>query len=106
MAQIKWQKRAEKELYKYLIKGFIEYGETIANNFSDRVARLNAELEKYPEIGFPEPLLSSKSKLYRARHINKRFKLIYYYAERTNTVHVVDIWDSRREPTALAKRIR
>lgn len=34
MAQIKWQKRAEKELYKYLVKGFQEYGETTANNFA------------------------------------------------------------------------
>ena len=83
MAEVKWQKRAEKELYQ-----------------------LSAELERYPEIGFPEPLLKERNKLYRARHINKRFKLIYYYSEKTDTLHVVDIWDSKREPQSLAKRIK
>ena len=106
MAQIKWQKRAEKELYRYLVKGFIEYGESTANKFASKVTELNAEMERFPELGFPEPLLKNRSKFYRARHINKRFKLIYYYSERTNTVHVVDIWDSKREPQSLAKRIK
>ena len=94
MAQVKWQKRAEKELYHFLVKGFQEYGETIANRFADKVAKLNAELEKFPETGFPEPLLKDRKKLYRARHIHKHFKLIYYYSEATDTVHVADIWVS------------
>ena len=37
MAQIKWQKRAENELFRYLVKGFIEFGETTANNFAATV---------------------------------------------------------------------
>lgn len=106
MAQVKWQKRAEKELYRYLVKGFLEFGETTANNFAKTVAHINDELGKYPEIGFPEPLLKDRKKLYRARHIMKRFKLIYYYAISTDTVHVADIWDTKREPSKLADRIK
>lgn len=106
MAQVKWQKRAEKELYRLLVKGFLEYGETTANRFAVKVAKLNADLEKFPETGFPEPLLKDRKKLYRARHIHKRFKLIYYYSESTDMVHVADIWDTKREPGLLAKRIR
>ena len=106
MAQVKWQRRAEKELYRYLVKGFQEYGQTTANRFADKVAKLNVELEKYPEAGFPEPLLKDRKKLYRAHHINKRFKLIYYYSESTDTVHVADIWDTKREPSSLAQRIK
>ena len=105
MAQVIWQKRAEKELYRYLVKGFLEFGEATANNFAAAVARINDDLSKYPEIGFPEPLLKDRKKLYRARHIMKRFKLIYYYAKSSDTVHVADIWDTRRNPTNLAKRI-
>ena len=105
MAQVKWQKRAEKELYRYLVKGFLEFGETTANNFATTVARINKDLERFPETGFPEPLLKGRKKLYRARHILKRFKLIYYYSESSDTVHVADIWDTRREPLKLAKRI-
>ncbi len=105
MAQVKWQKRAEKELYRYLVRGFLEFGETTANKFADSVARINDDLAKYPETGFPEPLLKGRKKLYRARHIMKRFKLIYYYAETTDTVHIADIWDMRRDPSKLSKRI-
>lgn len=36
----------------------------------------------------------------------KRFKLIYYYAESSDTVHIADIWDTRREPSKLSKRIK
>ena len=105
MAQVRWQKRAEKELYRYLVKGFLEFGETTANKFADRASYLSKELGKFPEIGFPEPLLRGRRKLYRAYHINKRFKLIYFYDADSDIVHIADIWDTRREPSNLAKRI-
>ena len=70
MAEVKWQKRAEQELYRYLVKGFLEFGESTANKFAERVSYLNSELGKYPEIGFPEPLLKGRKKKYRAYHIN------------------------------------
>ena len=60
MAQIKWQKRAENELFRYLVKGFIEFGETTANNFAATVASINKDLERFPEIGYPEPLLKDR----------------------------------------------
>jgi plasmid stabilization system protein ParE len=106
MAQVKWQKRAENELYRYLVKGFLEFGETTANRFAATVAHINDDLGKYPEIGYLEPLLKDRKKQYRARHILKRFKLIYYYAKSSDTVHVADIWDTRREPSKLASRIK
>ncbi len=106
MAQVKWQKRAENELYRYLVKGFLEFGETTANRFASIVAHINDDLGKYPEIGYIEPLLRDRKKQYRARHILKRFKLIYYYAKSSDTVHIADIWDTRREPSKLASRIK
>jgi plasmid stabilization system protein ParE len=106
MAEVKWQKRAERELYRLLVRGFVEFGEGTANNFAEKVAKLNDYLSKYPETGFPEPLLADRKRLYRARHILKRFKLIYYYSDSSDTVHVADIWDTRREPAKLAKRIK
>ena len=105
MAKVKWQKRAERELYRYLVKGFIEFGEKTANKFADRVSHISHELEKYPEIGYPEPLLKDRKKFYRTYHINKRFDIIYYYSKSTDTVHISDIWDTRREPSSLSKRI-
>ena len=60
MAQVIWQKRAEGELYRLLVKGFLEFGETTANKFSSRVAFINTELSKYPETGYLEPLLKDR----------------------------------------------
>ena len=106
MAQVIWQKRAEGELYKLLVKGFLEFGESTANKFSDRVAYINTELTKYPEIGYFEPLLKDRKKSYRSYNINNRLKLIYYYNSKTDIVNVADIWDMRRDPKNLAKRIK
>ncbi|MBQ9671615.1 MAG: type II toxin-antitoxin system RelE/ParE family toxin [Prevotella sp.] len=106
MAQVIWQKRAEKELYKLLVNGFLEFGETTANRFTEQVRLLNGELQKFPEIGYPEPLLRERNKLYRSVHIQKRFKLIYYFSPSTDTVHVADIWDTKRSPEILQKRNR
>jgi hypothetical protein len=45
--------------------------------------------------------------LYRRRHLmNRRFKLIHYYDEAADTVHVVDIWDVRMNPETLILRIK
>lgn len=106
MAKVVWQKRAENELYRYLVKGFIDFGETTANKFAARAGYISKDLEKFPETGFPEPLLKGRKKLYRACHINRRFKMIYYYAASSDTVHIADIWDTRREPSTLARRIK
>ena len=106
MAQVKWQKRTEKELYRYLVKGFIDFGETTANNFAEKVGAINKDLERFPEIGYPEPLLKNRKKLYRARHIISRFKIIYRYDAVNDVVHVADIWDTRRDPDKLANRIK
>lgn len=34
-----------------------------------------------------------------------RFKIIYYYAKSSDTVHVVDIWDTRMSPKNLQRRL-
>ena len=38
--------------------------------------------------------------------MNRRFKIIYYYDESEDTVHLVDIWDTRMNPKALIRRIK
>lgn len=38
--------------------------------------------------------------------MNKRFKFVYYYDETEETVHIVNIWDTRMNPKTLIKSIR
>ena len=61
MAQVKWQKRAENELFRYLVKGVIEFGETTANNFAAKVSSINKDTIILPVIGYPESLQKTDS---------------------------------------------
>lgn len=42
---------------------------------------------------------------YRHFRLIGPLKLIYYYIESSDTIRIVDVWDSRREPKKLSKRI-
>ena len=71
--------------------------------------RLDIEwrLERYPVSYPPEELLQKEDALFRRCHLmNHRFKLIYFYDEVEDTVHIMDIWDTKANPKALIKRIK
>ena len=38
--------------------------------------------------------------------MKRRFKVIYYYDEKEDVVHLIDIWDTRMSPSALIRRIK
>ena len=38
--------------------------------------------------------------------MHRRFKLIYFYDETEDVVHIMDIWDTRMDPKALVRRIK
>lgn len=83
----------------------MEFGVTIANKTDRKIEEIEDGLALWPKIGFPEPLLKGAPHFYRARHINKRYKLIYWYDEEVDTVYIEDIWDTRRKPENLTKRL-
>lgn len=35
----------------------------------------------------------------------KRFKIVYFYEQDTDTVYIVDIWDSLQNPKTLTNRL-
>lgn len=80
MAKVIWNKQAETEWRKRLLK--------------------------HPKAGIREPLLRNRRKVYRYFHLIGPLKLLYYYLESSDTIRITDIWDSRREPKKLVKRIR
>ena len=106
MAKINWTKKADFLFDKYVFDAYLEYGQKTSQKwlkeriaFADRVA-------KHPESYTPESLLAERKRLYRSCHIMRRFKIIYYYAPSSDTVHIVDIWDSRMNPETLKQRIK
>ena len=91
---------------KLYINGRTEFGITTAKKTAVIIEDIADDLSRWPTSGFPEPLLKGAPHLYRARHINKRFKLIYRYEENQDMVYIEDIWDTRRSPLNLTKRLR
>ena len=106
MAKIIWNKQAQQAWREKMLYGFSEFGQTTAVSFVHKTRQIADKLSKHPNCGFIEPLLSMKKKNYRACYIVGPIKIIYYYVESSDTVRIADVWDSRREPKKLAKRIR
>jgi len=101
--QLRFNKRARAEFLR-LVDVFAEFaGPMSANKFIARVQACGESLMKYPTSGHPEPLLSSCRLLYRAKTINENYRMIYRVTQ--TTIWIVDIWDRRRDPLKLVKRI-
>ena len=105
MAQVVWSEKAWKEYRSCLVYSEAEFGRKAAKSFFNNVTNATKRLEAFPLIGFPEPLLAGKEELFRSRIIQKNFKLIYHYSEANNIVYIDDLWDTRKEPNKLKKRI-
>ena len=107
MAKIDWTTKFLKLLDANISYASIEFGHSTAIRWAEEIAVFEDRVQDNPTSYAPESLLSGKKKLYRRCHImNRRFKIIYYYDEAEDTVHLVDIWDTRMNPKTLIKRIR
>lgn len=106
MATIVWTIRAKTMRRELYINGRREFGVTTANKTARMIEEITDYLSRWPASGFPEPLLKEAHHLYRSRHINKRFKLIYRYDEIEDMVYIEDIWDTRRAPQTLQRRLK
>ena len=105
MATVIWSKRAHEEKERFYLNGRLEFGATVANKTAQKIQEIENDLSRWPTSGFPEPLLKGYVPFYRSRHINKRYKIIYWYDESNDMVVIEDIWDTRRAPQNLTKRI-
>ena len=98
--RVLWLRHAEEALYRteaYILK---EYGQNVSDRFIKEVRDVAYLLEKMPELGHLEPLLSHHEQGYRSIVINRLNKLIYYIKDQT--ILIAAIWDCRREPKKLA----
>ena len=106
MAKVKWTAKADRLFDNYVFNAFLEYGQkTSHKRMQERIVFADS-VAKYPESYTPEALLSDRKHQYRSCRIMRRFKIIHYYAKSSNTVHIVDIWDTRMNPERLRRRIK
>ena len=81
-----------------------EFGKESRDQFISEIRNISRLLGENPNLGKPEPLLADYAKMYRSYVMNHLNKVIYWIAE--NHIEVVDIWDVRRDPTALTKQVK
>lgn len=105
MATVVWTGKAKIARRKLYIEGVVNYDIATAIKIVHRIESIARELEYFLESGYQEPLLAGQVCEYRARHINKRFKIIYWFNKKDDIVVVEDIWDTHRAPWNLVKRL-
>lgn len=107
MAKIIWKKKTENLLNAFIDNAVFEFGKTTAIKWAEEVAAFENRVRTFPESYPLEELLYGLEIPHRRRHLmNRRFKIIYYYDETEDVVHVVDIWDTKRNPSVLIRRIK
>lgn len=107
MAKIVWEESATTVLLEYLENARLEFGNSTVNRWHKERKSIEWRLERYPVSCPLEELLLERCLLYRQCHLmHRRFKIIYYYDEKEDLVHIVDIWDTRMSPKALIRRIK
>lgn len=101
--QIKLSSTAIRHLQE-IIDSHLEYcGKRSAIKFSRQVDEKLRTLESFPEYGAPEKLLEDREILYRAKLVNKRYKMIYHIGN--GVISIDAFWDMRMQPGSLQKRI-
>lgn len=102
--QIDWSRKALRELDIVIERCEEEFGTRVALRFYLTITDFEVCLSDNPSLGFPEPLLAERSRNYRSLLIHKHFKLVYYIAK--DAIKIADLWDTRRDPDKLKKRIK
>lgn len=97
---------ARRQLGIAIEQGKQMFGEAAAIKFYNRFMEYLKRLSTHSESGFPEPLLAERHRKYRSIMVNEHFKIVYYYDEGKDTLFIIDLWDTRREPHSLSQRIR
>ena len=80
-----------------------EFGVQAVERFYRKTEEWQDILCSSPLAGKTEPLLKNRSRTYRSIVIGKKSKLIYYIEN--ETIYIVDLWDTRREPRQQAERL-
>lgn len=103
LMQVKYNKKAVRQISSTIDYYLEHFGSQATTNLAHEIDEKIKTLRKFPEIGFPEPLLKDRYIPYRATIIGRYYKLIYYL--RGNTLRIAAFWDMRMDPRNLKRRI-
>ena len=102
--QLRFTKQARMEFFR-IVDVYAEYaGQRSADKIIDKMKKCIESILKYPTASHPEALLADRKRLYRAKMLTKNYRIIYHVTD--SSVWIDDIWDGRRHPARLVKRIK
>ena len=101
--QVKFTDKAIAHL-EGIVDIFLEYaGERYAEKFCRLLDEKLNKLQRFPYIGFIEPLLKDRKYQFRSTIIYQNYKLVYYVED--DTIWVSAFWDMRMNPERLKRTI-
>lgn len=106
MAKVIWSKKANQKRIAFLTYGEKEFGRKTAIKMNERIESYTQALAGNPYMGITEPLLYGRRKTYRSLVVHKLVKLIYSVDKATDSIHITDVWDTRREPRTQADNLK
>lgn len=101
--QVKYNATARRQINCTIDYYLEHYGKQATINLAHEIDEKVKMLRRYPEIGFPEPLLKEYYLLYRATIIGRHHKIIYYV--RGKTLRIAAFWDMRMSPERLKRMV-
>lgn len=102
--KVKLSKRFQNEFNSVVDYILDNFGASSAKEFTDSVKIRISWIAENPLVGRCEPLLSNRKIEYRCLIVSKHNKVIYYTGG--STIHIVDLWDMRRDPKTLINRVK
>ena len=99
-----WTPQAWKGLQQTARRIRSEYGLSARVKVMQNMLDTAALLQKHPHLGPVEPLLAHRTRLYRSIVATPLNKLIYYVGD--DTIEIAAVWDTRRDPAALAAEVK
>lgn len=103
---VSWSKQAANSLQQATAYVREEFGVLAKQKLMNEVRDFVKILSTNPKIGKIEPLLYNAPQEYRSFVINHINKAVYYINTEKDTIEIVALWDTRREPQKQAKNTK
>lgn len=100
-----WSSRAERELTLLVEYGMVVFGRTAAMRLYRQIKVTVTKLTVHPYLGKKETIIVKGEEIvYRGLVVHKHFKILYNVLG--DTIHIVALFDTRRNPASLADYFR
>lgn len=100
-----WSSRAERELTLLVEYGMAVFGRTAAMRLYRQIKVTVTKLTLHPYLGKKETIIVKGEEIvYRGLVVHKHFKILYNVLG--DTIHIVALFDTRRNPASLADYFR